>query len=91
MPREWNTSFREPWNPIIKKCLDGVDLHNKLYFESQDTFHLNQADLLRQYVSRLKTWIHNTEPEGFHRKENYGSDDTPQSEELLQFPSDQHR
>ena len=56
MPREWNTSFREPWNPIIKKCLDGIDLHNKLYTETKDTFHLNQADLLRVYVSRLKTW-----------------------------------
>jgi hypothetical protein len=70
MPREWNTSFREPWNPIIKKCLDGVDLHTKLYLESQDTFHLNQADLLRLYVSRLKDWIHKTEPEGFHRGES---------------------
>jgi len=53
---------------VIKKCLDGVDLHTKLYLESQDTFHLNQADLLRIYVSRLKNWIHETEPEGFHRK-----------------------
>ena len=69
MPRAWNTSFREPWNPIIKKCLDGVDLHNELYCATKDTFHLNQANLLREYVSRLKTWIHDTEPEGFHRKD----------------------
>ena len=70
MPREFNTSFREPWNPVIKKCLDGVDLHTKLYLESQDTFHLNQADLLRLYVSRLKDWIHATEPEAYHRNES---------------------
>jgi len=88
MPREWNTSFREPWNPIIKKCLDGIDLHNELYFKTQDSFHLNQADLLRLYVSRLKTWIHNTEPEAFHRKEsNHGSNDTPEQEVVLQLPS----
>ena len=69
MPREFNTSFREPWNPVIKKCLDGVDLHTRLYLDSQDTFHLNQADLLRLYVSRLKDWIHATEPEAYHRNE----------------------
>ena len=82
MPREWNTSFREPWNPIIKKCLDGVDLHNKLYFETKDTFHLNQADLLRLYVSRLKDWIHTNEPEGFHRKCKNLSTELPYYQDL---------
>jgi hypothetical protein len=68
MPREWNTSFREPWNPVIKKCLDGVDLHTKYHIETGDTFHKDQADLLRSYVRNLKDWIHSTEPEGFHRQ-----------------------
>ena len=28
---------------------------------------------------------------GIDERESHGSDDTPQSEELLQFPSDEHR
>ena len=28
---------------------------------------------------------------GIDEREAYGSDDTPESEELLQFPSDEHR
>ena len=28
---------------------------------------------------------------GIDERESYGSDDTPKSEELLQFPSDEHR
>lgn len=60
--REWNTPFREPWNPIIKRCLDGVDLHTKLYISTGDNFHHQQANMLRDYISKLKDWIHNTEP-----------------------------
>jgi hypothetical protein len=67
MPREWNTSFREPWNPIIKRCLDGADLHTEIYLETGDGFHEQQAEKLRDYVRSLKDWIHATEPEGFHR------------------------
>ncbi len=61
MPREWNTPIREPWNPVIKKCLDAVDTHIKLYLETGDTWHLDQAEVLRQYVRNLKTWIHKQE------------------------------
>lgn len=69
MAREWNTPFREPWNPVIKKCLDAIDLHTVLYLETQDPFHTKQSDILRQYVKDLKDWIHDTEPEGWHRKD----------------------
>lgn len=68
MPREFNTKFREPWNPVIKKCLDAIDLHTALHIETQDQFHIEQSKLLRQYVRNLKDWIHETEPEGWHRK-----------------------
>lgn len=68
MPREFNTEFREPWNPVIKKCLDAIDLHTALHIETQDQFHIEQSKLLRQYVRNLKDWIHETEPEGWHRK-----------------------
>jgi hypothetical protein len=67
MAREWNTSFREPWNPIIKKCLDAIDLHSRLHLSTGDIFHHEQAEILRKYVSDLKDWIHATEPEGWHR------------------------
>jgi hypothetical protein len=68
MPREFNTQFREPWNPIIKKCVDAIDLHTKLYLETGDPFHSFQCNLLRQYLYNLKDWIHQTEPEGWHKK-----------------------
>lgn len=68
MAREWNTPYREPWNPVIKKCLDAVDLHTRLHLETGDPFHSFQANILRQYVMNLKDWIHQTEPEGWHRQ-----------------------
>ena len=61
MPREWNTPIREPWNPVIKKCLDAVDLHVKLHLETQEEWHLSQAETLRKYVIDLKVWIHHQE------------------------------
>ena len=61
MPREFNTPVREPWNPVIKKCLDAVDTHVKLHLDTGDTWHLSQAEVLRQYVRDLKTWIHQQE------------------------------
>lgn len=61
MPREWNTPVREPWNPIIKKCLDAVDEHNRQYLDTGNIWHLTQAEILRKYVYDLKTWIHTQE------------------------------
>ena len=61
MPREWNTPIREPWNPVIKKCLDAVDLHTRMYLETGDEWHQYQAKTLRNYVRTLKTWIHKQE------------------------------
>ena len=61
MPREWNTPIREPWNPVIKKCLDAVDLHVQLHLDTQDNWHNSQAEILRKYVKDLKIWIHQQE------------------------------
>jgi len=55
--REWNTPVREPWNPMIKECLQAVDRHVALYLATNDRQHLNQAAALRKYVSGLKDWI----------------------------------
>ena len=59
--RTWNNPTREPWNPLIKACLDGVDRHTRMYLETGDTSHLDQAQLLRDYVLGLKVWIHRVE------------------------------
>ena len=63
MPREWNTPVREPFNAVIHQCLQAIDAHTRLYFVSSDAWHLHQAQVLREYVARLKTWIHQQEAE----------------------------
>ena len=55
--REWNTPVREPWNPLIKECLNAVDRHVAFYLASGDQTHLSQAATLRGYVRELKDWI----------------------------------
>ena len=59
--REWNTPIRDPWNPVIKEALHGVDHHVRLYLATGDAWHLKQADLLRGYVVALKEWINRQE------------------------------
>ena len=59
--REFNTPIREPWNPVIKKCLDAVDEHIRLHMKTGDVWHLSQAEILRNYVKDLKVWIHKQE------------------------------
>lgn len=61
MPREWNNPIREPWNPVIKKCLDAVDEHMRQHLMTGDDWHLSQAETLRKYVKNLKVWIHKQE------------------------------
>jgi hypothetical protein len=59
--RSWNTPLRQPWNPVIKQCLNAVDYHVSLYLETGDPWHQEQANSLRQYVAKLKEWIHEQE------------------------------
>lgn len=61
MPREWNTPVRECWNAPIHNILKAIDNHINLYFKTGDEWHMKQAILLREYVSGLKTWIHEQE------------------------------
>jgi predicted NAD/FAD-binding protein len=58
MPREWNTPHRDPWNAPIHHILKAIDNHTQEYLKSGDTWHLQKAQELREYVSELKTWIH---------------------------------
>ena len=59
--RTFNTPLREPWNPIVYQCLRAVDCHNSQYFLTGNAWHLEQSELLRQYVRSLKDWIREEE------------------------------
>jgi hypothetical protein len=59
--RTFNTPLREPWNPIVYQCLRAVDCHNAQYFLTGNAWHLEQSELLRQYVRSLKDWIREEE------------------------------
>lgn len=59
--REFNTPIREPWNVMIHQSLQAIDRHNRLWFDSGEDWHLQQAQVLRDYVAELKTWIHREE------------------------------
>ena len=55
--RTWNTPVREPWNPVIKQCLNAIDYHIDLYLKTNHVWHLYQAERLREYLHELKNWI----------------------------------
>jgi hypothetical protein len=61
MAREWDTPIREPWNPLIKACLNAIDRHEHLYRSTGNGWHAAKAHELRRYVSELKDWIHQQE------------------------------
>ena len=58
MSRDFNTPQREHWNSKIHNILKTIDLHTELHLKTGNIFHWNQAQILRKYVSDLKTWIH---------------------------------
>lgn len=59
--RTFNTPIREPWNAPIHNCLKAIDNHTALYLSSGNSWHLEKADMLRQYLRELKSWIHRQE------------------------------
>jgi hypothetical protein len=59
--RTWDSPVRSPWNPKIHSNLQAIDLHVALYLRNGDIRHLQMAQALREYIHRLKTWIHETE------------------------------
>lgn len=61
MPREWNTPKREAWNSPIHQILKAIDNHTRLWMETGDYWHEKQANILRQYLKDLKTYIHEEE------------------------------
>jgi len=61
VPREWNTPERECWTAPIHKILKAIDNHTRLYLETGDIWHEEQAQILRKYIKDLKIWIHKEE------------------------------
>jgi hypothetical protein len=61
LKRTWDTPIRERWNAPIHHCLKAIDGHVDLYLKTGDRWHIEQANFLRSYVGRLKTWIHEEE------------------------------
>ena len=61
MSRTFNTPIRDQWNAPIHNILKAIDNHNSEYFRTGDTWHLEQANILRAYVTNLKDWIKNNE------------------------------
>jgi hypothetical protein len=61
MPREWNTPIRDPWNAPIHQILKAIDNHTREYLKTKDSWHLERAQDLREYLNELKTWIHKNE------------------------------
>jgi len=61
MPREWNTPKRERWNAPIHQILKAIDNHTRLWMETGDPWHEEKANVLRNYLHDLKTWIHHQE------------------------------
>lgn len=58
MSRTFNTPHRENWNGPIHNILKAIDNHTQEYFKSGNKWHLEKADILRQYLRELKDFIH---------------------------------
>ena len=58
MSREFNTPHREKWNAPIHQILKAIDNHTRLHLETGDSWHEEQAQILRKYVKDLKVFIH---------------------------------
>lgn len=70
MPREFNTDERKDWNAPIHQILKAIDNHNNLWLATGNSWHRDQAVILRKYVSDLKRWIHAKELESKNNSSN---------------------
>jgi hypothetical protein len=61
MSRTFDTPKRECWNKPIHQILKAIDNHIRLHLETGDSWHEEQAQILRNYVKNLKIWIHEQE------------------------------
>ena len=59
--RTFNTPIREPWNAPIHNTLKAIDNHTRIFLKTGDVWHQQKANMLREYLHELKTWIHKEE------------------------------
>jgi hypothetical protein len=59
--RTFDTAIRSQWNAPIHHCLKAIDAHTSLFLATGLPWHSQKAELLRQYIGELKTWIHEEE------------------------------
>lgn len=59
--RTYNTPDRECWNAPIHQMLKAIDNHTRIWIETGDHWHEEQAKILRTYIKDLKVWIHKQE------------------------------
>ena len=56
--RTFDTPIRSRWNAPIHNLLKAIDGHTELFLSHRNPWHLQKAQMLRQYVAELKDWIH---------------------------------
>jgi hypothetical protein len=54
-------SAQEKWTAPIHQILKAIDNHTRLYIETGDVWHEEQAQILRKYIKDVKVWIHKEE------------------------------
>ena len=55
--RTWSNPHRDPWNAPIAQILKAIDEHNREYFRTGNPWHLQKAQMLREYLVELKEWL----------------------------------
>ena len=55
------STSREQYKQHIINICRVIDQHSRAYHETQNQFHLQQYELLVEYIHRLKTWIKSRE------------------------------
>ena len=64
MSKEWNTSVRDKWDDPVRQIVKAIDNHTRLYLETGDHWHWERAEDLRNYLRKLKNYIHAQEGRG---------------------------
>jgi len=54
-------SVRDQYQIHIRNIVRTIDKHSRAYHETNNEFHLQQYELLVEYIHRLKTWIKSRE------------------------------
>ena len=54
-------SVRDQYQIHIRNIVRTIDKHSREYHQTNNEFHLQQYELLVDYIHRLKTWIKSRE------------------------------